>query len=113
VQVRLFGEGQEIWGIVFNIQMDGIRQNCPNTRGYGLCTPATGYYLSNDASTPDVANFSTLISTSSVIGTDITFRVVVDADGNKTYWYNRCFDTPSTGAECGTSELIITEIKGE
>ena len=116
VAVRWFGEVGSAWSTCFNIHQDGTRVNINGQgRGYGLASPLISYGQgANDASTPENANFSTLVSTSSVIGTDIIFKVVVDAD-NSTYtlWNNRTFNAPSTtGNEGGTSELIITEIKG-
>jgi hypothetical protein len=113
VYVRWIGEVTTPRNAVFNIQMEGTRVNCPSTRGYGLSMPALTYGVAdNDATTPETISFQTLVSTSSVIGTDITFRLVVDADGSHTMWNNRCFNTPANDVEAGTSELIITEIAG-
>jgi hypothetical protein len=113
VVVRWFGECTDSHDIVFNIQQDGTRVNINGQgRKYGLAMPLLTYPVSLDnSSTPSNVNFSTLVSTSSVIGTGITFKVVADANASLTLWNNRCFDVGS-GSEMGTSEIIITEIKG-
>jgi hypothetical protein len=114
VVVRWFGECTDSHDIVFNIQQDGTRVNINGQgRKYGLAMPLLTYPVSLDnSSTPSNVNFSTLVSTSSVIGTGITFKVVADAIGSFTLWNNRCFDGAQAGSEMGTSEIIITEIKG-
>ena len=113
VVVRWFGECTDSHDIVFNIQQDGTRVNINGQgRKYGLAMPLLTYPVSLDnSSTPSNVNFSTLVSTSSAIGTGITFKVVADGLSSLTLWNNRCFDTGS-GREMGTSEIIITEIKG-
>ena len=113
VTVRWFGESEVSWSTTFNIHMDGVRVNINGQgRGYGLAMPALSFYDTNDSSTPDTVNMSTLVSTSSVVGTAITFSLVADSDNSYTLWNNRCFLTPSASAEAGTSEMIITEIGG-
>jgi len=114
VTVRWFGELQDAWGNPFNIHMDGVRVNINGQgRSYGLVMAAQSYGVtSNDSSTPETVNMSTLVSTSSVVGTAITFSLVADGDNPYTLWNNRCFLTPSASAEAGTSEMIITEIGG-
>jgi hypothetical protein len=114
VQVRWVGEITSGQDVCFNIQMNGTRVNSGGGRGYYLGMGMLSYHLQNDNSTPETLNFSTLVSTSSVIGTDITFRLVSDCNGGSNpIWSNRCFGSaPSGGTEGGTSELIITEIKG-
>ena len=110
VYVRWFGEVLEPYNVCFNIQMNGTRVNVNSGgRGYALAVPLLSFHLNED-STPENANFQTLVSTSSVIGTAITFRAVVDAFSSRTLWNNRCFGTPSSGSEASTSELIITEL---
>ena len=113
VTVRWFGEVSNNWDTCFNIHMDGTRVNIDGQgRGYGLAMGAISYALSNDNdSTPETLNMSTLVSTSSVIGTPITFSLVADTQGTNTMWTNRCFNATST-KEKGTSEIIITEIRG-
>jgi len=115
VTVRWFGELQDAWGNPFNIHMDGVRVNINGQgRSYGLVMAAQSYGVtSNDSSTPETVNMSTLVSTSSVVGTAITFSLVADADGTPILWNNRCFSGAGTGGyEAGTSEMIITEIGG-
>jgi hypothetical protein len=114
VQVRWVGEITSGQDVCFNIQMNGTRVNSGGGRAYYLGMGMLSYHLQNDNSTPETLNFSTLVSTSSVIGTDITFRLVADCNGGSNpIWSNRCFGSaPSGGTEGGTSELIITEIKG-
>ena len=110
VYVRWFGEVYEPYNVCFNIQMNGTRVNVNSGgRGYALAVPLITYH-NNEDSTPENAIFQTLVSTSSVIGTAITFKAVVDALANRTLWNNRCFGTPSSGSEASTSELIITEV---
>ena len=112
VYVRWFGEVHSSWNVCFNIQMNGTRVNINSGgRGYALAMPLVTYGVqADDNSTPENANFQTLVSTSSVIGTAITFRAVVDANVSTTLWNNRCFATTSANYERGTSELIITEV---
>lgn len=113
VQVRWVGEITSGQDVCFNIQMNGTRVNSGGGRAFMLGMGMLSYHLSNNDSTPETLNFSTLVSTSSVIGTDITFRLVADCNGgSNTMYSNRCFGAaPSSGTEGGTSELIITEIK--
>jgi hypothetical protein len=115
VTVRWFGEISSAWNVPFNIHMDGVRVNINGQgRGYGLVMAAQSYsVVENDASTPETVNMSTLVSTSSVVGTAITFSLVADAN-NSTYtlWNNRSFNGAVGANEAGTSELIITEIGG-
>jgi len=113
VYVRWFGEVGSSHNVCFNIQMNGTRVNINSGgRGYALAMPLRTYDAVNDSSTPEPTNFQTLVSTSSVIGTAITFRAVVDSNSSRTLWNNRCFATTSTDNERGTSELIITEVAG-
>ncbi len=114
VTVRWFGEVSNAWDTPFNIHMDGVRVNIDGQgRGYGLAMPQISYALSNDNnSTPETLNMSTLVSTSSVIGTPITFSLVADTQGTNTMWTNRCYSISAINFERGTSEIIVTEIKG-
>jgi hypothetical protein len=112
VVVRWFGEVDGSWSVTFNLQMDGTRVNDGGGgSGYGLAMPTINYGVTTEnSSTPETVNFSTLVSSSSTVGTDIVFKVVVNAPSSYTLWNNRCFDTTSTSYERGTSEIIITEI---
>ena len=114
VTVRWFGELSDAWDVPFNIHMDGVRVNINGQgRGYGLAMAAHSYSVGeNNSSTPETVNMSTLVLTSSVVGTAITFSLVADAHSSRTLWNNRTFTIPSTNYERGTSELIITEIGG-
>jgi len=116
VQVRWFGETYPAWNMVFNIHMNSSRVNMggSTSRGYGLTMPVLTYYSSNQSSTPEMSNFSTLVETSSTAGTAITFSFVgTGSSGNCTLWNNRCYSSStSTAYERGTSEIIITEIAG-
>ena len=114
VTVRWFGELSDAWDVPFNIHMDGVRVNINGQgRGYGLAMAAHSYSVGeNNSSTPETVNMSTLVLTSSVVGTAITFSLVADSDNSKTLWNNRCFSGAGGGNEAGTSELIITEIGG-
>ena len=113
VYVRWFGEVSSSHNVCLNIQTNGTRVNINSGgRGYALAMPPRTYDAVNDGSTPEPNNFQTLVSTSSVIGTAITFRAVVDSNSSRTLWNNRCFATTSTDYERGTSELIITEVAG-
>jgi hypothetical protein len=113
VVLRWGGEVTGTQDTTFNIQMDGTRVNSGGGQGYYLGFPCVSYSGSNANSTPETINFSTLVSTSSSIGTDITFRVVGNTNTSTTMWSNRCFGSvPTGGTEGTTSELIITEIAG-
>jgi hypothetical protein len=115
VTVRWFGEVNSATNMPFNIHMNGVRVNIDGQgRGYGLAMPAISYDDINNASTPETLNMTTLVSTSSVVGTAITFSLVADAHAATiTLWNNRCFSVPNGGnIEAGTSEMIITEIGG-
>ena len=116
VAVRVGGEGANQWNKSFNIQMDGTRVNVPtSTAGstgvqyLGLGIMTEGHNGTNTDSTPEFMAFSTLVSTSSVIGTDITFRLVTAGSESDTTYFNRCY---AVNNEEFTSELIITEIQG-
>ena len=113
IAVRWFGEAGNPHDCLFNIQMNGTRVNVNGGgRGYGLSLPALSYDADH-SSTPETTSFQTLVSTSSVIGTAITFRLVFDNYGVHTFYTNRTHDlNASSNHELGTSELIITEIKG-
>jgi hypothetical protein len=115
VAVRWIGEVNTSYDHLFNIHMNSVRVNCPTTQGYGLSVAPITYWASDNATTPNALNFQTLVSTSSVIDTDITFSLVVHAttaSASYTMWNNRNFNVPAITNEAGTSELIITEIKG-
>jgi hypothetical protein len=114
VTVRWGGESVDSWDRVFNIQMDGTRVNSRTSGGttlanWGLALTALSYHTTNDNSTPESLNFSILVSSSSVIGTDITFRLVCSGSAATAIYSNRCV---AVSNEEFTSELIITEIKG-
>jgi hypothetical protein len=113
ISVRWFGEIGTPWSVCFNIQQDGTRVNINGQgRDYALAMPLQSFSATteNDNSTPENATFTTLVSTSSVVGTAIVFKLVADAAAAYTLWNNRCFANTSGGYEKGTSELIITEI---
>jgi len=112
VTVRWFGECDSAWGIMFNIHMNSSRVNSSGGRGHGLATPQQSYIANDNDSTPESVCFSTLVSSSSSIGTSITFSFVFDSNSSVTFWNNRCYGTPSVSAEQGSSEIIITEIQG-
>jgi hypothetical protein len=124
VAVRWFGETSASWNTGFNIQMNGTRVNS-NTTASGvfahssyLAQAVTCGTQSDNFSTPESANFQTLVSTSSVIGTDITFQLVCSTATTAaiTVKTNRVVadmtSNTQQGYERATSELIITEIKG-
>ena len=115
VNIRWFGEVDTGWGIVFNIHMDGTRVNVNGQTNTwtGLAMPVTTYGLSSDNdSTPDTANFSTVVTTSAPAGTAIVFKLMgAVGSGSRVLWTNRCFgNAGQSGYENGTSEIIITEI---
>jgi len=109
VTVRWFGEAASGWDICFNIHQDGVRVNSAGGRGTGLYMPTLSYFNDNN-STPEIATFSTLVNTSSTIGTPITYTAVVDANGSLSIWTNRTFGAPAGNFEVGTSEIIIMEV---
>jgi len=113
ISVRWFGEVEDSWNTCLNIQQDGTRVNINGQgRGYGLAMVLQSFSATtqDDGSTPENGTFTTLVSTSSVVGTAIVFKLVADAAGANTLWNNRCFATTNAAYERGTSELIITEI---
>jgi len=113
VVVRWFGEMNDAWDFCFNIQMDGTRVNSSGGRGHSIGGAAQSYSAGdNDASTYESLNFTTLVSTSSAIGTTITFRLVFDQANANVIYSNRTFSTGQSNYEQATSEIIITEIKG-
>ncbi len=113
IHVRWGGEQQSAWDTTFNIQMDGTRVNSTGSgRSHGLSMPTQTHAgegsSENTDSTPEILNFTTLVPTSSVIGTDITFRLVVTGGGHTIY-----SNSSKNGSdEVFSSELIISEIKG-
>tara|TARA_R110001632_G_scaffold5263_1_gene21449 strand:+ start:492 stop:1067 length:576 start_codon:yes stop_codon:yes gene_type:complete len=113
VQVRWFGEINIVRNRVFNIHMDGARVNSQSNNFWsGLSMGSLTYHNSNGSS-PEMVHLSTLVTTSSAVGTDITFSFVTSTYANNVIWSNRCFsNVGSSQYEDGTSELIITEIKG-
>ena len=110
VEIRWFGEMASAHDVVMNVQMDGTRVNVNGNTGgrHGIGLPALTYYSVNNESTPESATFSTLVTSTSVIGTAITFRLVVSSTNPYTFWTNRTFNLG--GQETGSSEIIITEI---
>jgi hypothetical protein len=113
VQVRAFGESDNSYNNIYNVLMDGVRVNIGgSTQSFaGLSMTTQTYGGGNDNnSTPDILTLSTLVSTSSVVGTPITFALAVTADTARTLFNNRCFGVPTTTREVGSSEIIITEI---
>ena len=113
IQVRWFGEANISRNRVFNIQMDGTRVNSQSNNYWsGLAMPVLSHD-SDPASTPEMMNLTTLVTTSSVVGNAITFRLVSSCNANYVLWSNRCFSNAGgSQVENGTSELIITEIQG-
>ena len=114
VNIRWFGEADTGWGTVFNIHMDGTRVNVNGQTNTwtGLAMPLTTYGIVNDIdSTPDTANFSTLVTTSAPAGTALVFKLVASSSTGYTIWTNRVFgNAGGSGYENFTSEIIITEI---
>ena len=114
VQVRWFGEINAQRNRVFNIHMDGARVNSQSNNFWsGLSMAGLTEDYSDNGSTPEMVHLSTLVTTSSAVGTDITFSFVTSTYANNVIWSNRCFNNAgSSQYENGTSELIIQEIKG-
>lgn len=111
VMARWFGEDNEPWNTVFNITMNGVRVNTPNTRGYGLAMPMQSYFDINDSSTPETASFHTIVKTTVEAGTRLTFVLVADSNISGTMWTNRTFTTGATSNyETGSSEITVMEI---
>ena len=110
INVRWCGETQGAWDTTFNIEMNGTRVNSTGSgRSHGLSMPTqTHDDTGNFSSTPEIMHLTTLVPTSSVIGTDITFRLVATGSANDLY-SNSSKDGPD---ESFSSELIITEIQG-
>ena len=109
IQARWAGETTTSWSQVWNILRDGVRVNAAT--GYvGLAAPTITYYSSDNASTSEMVNITTLdTSLGSVIGTPIVFKLVGRAiSGTSTTWTNRTFNGGTE--EQFSSEIIITEI---
>jgi len=113
IQARQFGESANAEGNVYNILQDGTRVNIGGSAlSYaGLSMAAQTYGgAQNNSSTPEILTLSTLVSTSSVVGTTITFALAISSATSKTLYLNRCVSAPTTGFEVGSSEIIVTEI---
>ena len=115
IQARWGGEYYyaTAWNFMWNIHRDGSRINAPGTNNWeGLAMGNNPYgSTANDDSTPNFVQFSTLDTTGSTAGTDITYRLVVTANSTQTLWTNRCFGSAGQSAyENFSSELIVTEI---
>jgi len=115
IQARWGGEYYygTAWNFMWNIHRDGSRINSPGTNHWeGLAMGNNPYGdTANDDSTPNFVQFSTLDTTGSTAGTDITYRLVVTTTSTFTLWTNRCFGSAGqTGYENFSSELIVTEI---
>jgi hypothetical protein len=110
IHVRWGGETAGGWDTTFNIQMNGSRVNSTGSgRSHGLMSPwQTHDSNANFDSTPELISLTTLVPTSSVIGTDITFRLVVTGGAEDIYSNS----TKNGGDEVFSSELIISEIQG-
>jgi len=114
VQVRWFGEINVQRNRVFNIHMDGTRVNSQSNEYWsGLSMSGLTNTYSDNSSTPEMMHLTTLVTTSSVVGTAITFSLVSSCNASYIIWSNRCFGSAGGAQyENGTSELIITEIAG-
>jgi len=113
ITIRWFGEAATAWNIIFNIHMDGTRVNTNGGTDFytGLATLASSYGKDDDDSTPNSANFSTLVTTSAPAGTALVFKLVASSGTGYTIWTNRVFgNAGGSGYENFTSEIIITEI---
>jgi len=113
VHARAFGESNQNFNNVYNVLMNGVRVNIGGSTqsfaGLSMATETFGDGVNND-STPEILTLSTLVSTSSVVGTPITFALAVTPHANRTLFNNRCIGAPASAYEVGSSELIITEI---
>ena len=109
VTARWFGEVQDVWDVVFNIQRDGVRINTggstSNRLGLSMSTQTYGQ-VTNDSTTPEILNLQTVDSTGSTVDTPITYTLIACGSGTKTMWTNRTF----VGVEYGISELIVMEV---
>jgi len=113
VQARAFGECTGSWDVIYNILMNSVRVNIGgSTLAYAGLSMTTQTYgvVANDFSTPEMLTISTLVSTSSVVGTAITFALAVTSSLSKTLYNNRCVGAPALVTEVGSSEIIVTEI---
>ena len=113
IQARQFGESTAAQDNVYNILQDGTRVNIGGSAlSYAGLSMATQTYgvAGNDSSTPEILTLSTLVSTSSVVGTTITFALAITSNASKTLYLNRCVGAPTAGFEVGSSEIIVTEI---
>jgi len=113
IDVRLFHESDDGWNNIFNLHRNSTRVNTTsNALFHGLSMGTQTYGVNNEnSSTPNIMHFATIDSTGSTAGSVITYSLVVCTSSvNNIMHVNRCFNTPSAGAETGISEIIITEI---
>ena len=113
IQARQFGESTTNENDIYNILQDGTRVNIGgSTLTYaGLSMATVSFGHTNDSnSTPEILTLSTLVSTSSVVSTTITFALAITSNVSKTLYLNRCVGAPASGYEVGSSEIIVTEI---
>ena len=113
IDVRLFGETAGAWETVFNIHRGvGNRINTTSNLNYHGLSMMTQSYgaASNDSTTPEIMNLTTIDSTGSTVGTTLTYTLVAASNTARTLWINRSFNAPSGSTETGVSEIIITEI---
>jgi hypothetical protein len=117
VRVRVFLEVDNSWDVVWNIKRDGTRINAAgqtiNWFGLSMAMQTYGAAENND-STPEFLDFVTLDETGSTAGTPFTYQLVASSNGtNRTCFINSDWNNdPRNGHEYGTSEIIVTEIKG-
>ena len=114
VSARWFGEVNNAWNVVFNIQRDGVRINTDGATAsniLGLTIPSHSYSAAttNDDSTPEIMHLQTIDSTGSTAGSAITYTLVASTQTNRTMWTNRTFTTGAS-RELGVSELAIMEV---
>tara|TARA_B110000285_G_scaffold31193_1_gene32181 strand:- start:29158 stop:29766 length:609 start_codon:yes stop_codon:yes gene_type:complete len=110
VSARWFGEVNNAWNVVFNIQRNGARINTDGATAsnkLGLSMATLTYYAADDASTPEMMHVQTVDSTGSTIGTTITYTLVASSTIGPTMWTNRTFGSLY---EKGVSELMIMEV---
>ena len=112
IDVRLFGEVAGAWETVFNIHRGAARINTTSNLNYHGLSMMTQTYgaASNDSTTPEILNLTTIDSTGSTVGTTLTYTLVAASNTARTLWINRSFSAPSGSVETGVSEITITEI---
>ncbi len=104
-----FGESDHValWYLLRD--STALRAPVVGNRRSGLSMAGVGFYGDDDASTPSTVYMTYFDSPSTT--TEITYKVAVSSDQNRTYAINRSYDdVDSAGFERGVSSITLMEI---